>query len=363
MTCLQQQAEIKNVRVAISEAAALPFCLLTTSLKRLDRAFTAFFRRCREGAVQKGFPRFRGRRYFFTLDYPAAAIALLPARRLRLRAPRGVAPMILRYRGDLPPHVVMKNCKIWCANGKWWAAVSYEIVDKPVLDDGTHIAIDLGLKNLVAVVTSTQEEIIVGHRKPTRKELRRLDRLQSKRDLKKKGSRRYRYLTQRLHTERERWRDRQRDHLHKVSTALTTRTERTVIIGDLKPSEMISDIIGLNRLVHGEWRLAEFAAMLTYKCAREGKQLVRVDEAYTSQECNHCGRRRKMSLQHRVYLCEHCGWMADRDLNSARNIRDRYLRRHRQVAGDGDLCSAEVVAEKARVVVERGQKIFSSLSG
>jgi putative transposase len=83
----------------------------------------------------------------------------------------------------------------------------------------------------------------------------------------------------------------------------------------------------LHRAVFNDWGLYRFAQMLEYKCQRFGKDLHRIDERYTSQDCSRCGQRQAMPLWKRTYRCATCGLVMDRDENSAINIRERFLAR------------------------------------
>ena len=70
--------------------------------------------------------------------------------------------------------------------------------------------------------------------------------------------------------------------------------------------------------------------MLSYKALRgvgrtRGK-LVEVNAAYTSRDCSNCGHRKELSLRDRIYECDNCSLVIDRDLNAARNIRLKGLR-------------------------------------
>jgi putative transposase len=57
------------------------------------------------------------------------------------------------------------------------------------------------------------------------------------------------------------------------------------------------------------------------KTAEEaGRQVVRVNPAYTSQTCSACGHRQPMPLSVRVYECPHCGLVIHRDHNGSLNI-------------------------------------------
>jgi putative transposase len=63
--------------------------------------------------------------------------------------------------------------------------------------------------------------------------------------------------------------------------------------------------------------------MLGMKAQAHGRVLVKVDPAYTSQDCSGCGHREPKALSERVHRCQQCGLELDRDVNAARNIKQR----------------------------------------
>jgi len=66
--------------------------------------------------------------------------------------------------------------------------------------------------------------------------------------------------------------------------------------------------------------------MLSYKAESAGSQLVMVDPKGTTQRCSQCGRIVKKSLAVRTHRCP-CGFVADRDYNSAINTLNKALGR------------------------------------
>lgn len=51
-----------------------------------------------------------------------------------------------------------------------------------------------------------------------------------------------------------------------------------------------------------------------------GVVTIAVPPHYTSQNCSSCGEIVKKTLSTRTHQCPHCGYVADRDENAARNI-------------------------------------------
>jgi putative transposase len=65
------------------------------------------------------------------------------------------------------------------------------------------------------------------------------------------------------------------------------------------------------------WSFGKILSYLKYKLKQEGIKLQKVDEAYTSQTCPVCKKRKKVSS--RNYQCQ-CGYKEHRDIHGARNI-------------------------------------------
>jgi putative transposase len=66
----------------------------------------------------------------------------------------------------------------------------------------------------------------------------------------------------------------------------------------------------------------EFRRQLEYKSKWYGANLIIAPRFYpSSKRCSNCGHvKRELSLSDRVYECENCGLVIDRDLNAARNL-------------------------------------------
>uniref|UniRef100_A0A7C3SN91 Transposase n=1 Tax=Dictyoglomus turgidum TaxID=513050 RepID=A0A7C3SN91_9BACT len=317
LTVWEQKKELPKLKKEHPEYARVYNKYLSSTLFRLDRAFKAFFQRCNDDK-RKGFPRFRGKYYWFTLTCPS-----MYCRRISNRILQLPQKIIVKTTEDIPEN--FGDINIVKSGEKWFITFTYEVKEKekPLNDD--IIACDLGLRNLVSAV-STQGRIIERqHLKPSKKELRRLDNLRSKRDKCKKSSNRWVYLTNRLRDENREWQNRVNDRLHKVSTYLTKMTERNLVIGRLRPSSMNSSNRWLNRFVHGEWRISRFREMLIYKCRREGKDFFEINEVNTTKTCCVCGTLRSMRLSDRTYRCRTCGNVMPRDINSAFNLLKRFL--------------------------------------
>src|SRR5699024_7184944 len=70
-----------------------------------------------------------------------------------------------------------------------------------------------------------------------------------------------------------------------------------------------------------------FRSMLFYKCEREGGLLLKVEPAFTTQDCSSCGTSAKKSLSIRTHICKKCCIILDRDHNASLNILQRGMAR------------------------------------
>lgn len=71
-----------------------------------------------------------------------------------------------------------------------------------------------------------------------------------------------------------------------------------------------------------QWTFGKTLSYLQYKLGAEGISLKKEDEAYTTQTCPVCGKRKKVSS--RNYHCT-CGYVQHRDLHGASNILTKHL--------------------------------------
>jgi len=90
-----------------------------------------------------------------------------------------------------------------------------------------------------------------------------------------------------------------------------------------EPGKGVSAKRGLNRSINEQtWGI--LVSQLIYKAEYAGRELVRVNPAYTSRTCSGCGVILMEKLgTYRLFVCQACGLVMDRDMNAARNIEER----------------------------------------
>jgi putative transposase len=90
--------------------------------------------------------------------------------------------------------------------------------------------------------------------------------------------------------------------------------------------------------------------MIEYKAKLVGISVVRVSEAYTSQQCSNCGIIDKRNRYSRgLYLCHSCGLHLNADHNAAINIRKRLIPIIQVVPSDGSNSVCSILPDRGGV--------------
>ena len=108
--------------------------------------------------------------------------------------------------------------------------------------------------------------------------------------------------------------------MQQVSTQIVKREPSFIAMEDLNVSGMMKNR-HLARAIQ-EQKLAEFYRMMQYKCDWHGIRLITADRFYASSKlCSVCGHKKPdLKLSDRIYRCEHCGTVIDRDYNASLNL-------------------------------------------
>ena len=70
-----------------------------------------------------------------------------------------------------------------------------------------------------------------------------------------------------------------------------------------------------------EASMRKFRMMLSNRAIKHGVNIIIANQYYpSSQKCSICGNLKEMKVDKRIYKCEHCGLIIDRDLNAAINL-------------------------------------------
>ena len=205
---------------------------------------------------------------------------------------------------------------------RWHVSFTVE-VDRAVPDrhprPGTAAGIDLGIKSLLTGADDAGRVITVPGPRPLRAGLRRLRRASRAHARKEPGSAGRRKAAARLARLHARVAHLRADALHKATSMLAGRYE-TIVAEDLNVAGMTRN----RRLARAiaDQGFGTARRMLAYKTAWQGGTLVLADRWFpSSKKCSGCGTvKAKLALSERIYRCDGCGLVLDRDVNAARNL-------------------------------------------
>jgi putative transposase len=284
------------------------------ALKRVDRAFKNFYKRVRCGDKKKGFPRFKSQSRYHSFSIKLEPIRVCPLSKDKLHVP-GVG--FCRVRLSRPIEGRVKQICITRRVDGWYALLTCEIgKTKPLPKTGQSVAIDVGIKNFATL--STGEHIENPRHLANASE--NLAKLQRRLSRKKRGSANRRKARQRVAFAYLKVRRARKDFHHKEAVKLVNRFDR-IAVEDLNIEEMIKNRHLSKAISDVAW--SAFFTILKSKAENAGREFEKVNPRYTSQDCSHCGHRQKMPLAVRVYECQACQVVIDRDHNAAKNLLSR----------------------------------------
>lgn len=308
-----QQLQLKDIRFDRPDLCTVPVAALRGTLNRLDKAYTAFFRRCKAGD-KPGYPRFKSARRWDTLEFenqPGKGFICANGKRIHIVGLGKVKIRLHRPLGGVPCTLKVSIC----GDRQWRVSISCEDVPaQPLPATGQTVGIDLGLSTFVA----TSDGELYDNPRPMRSARVALERAQRRVTKRKIGSHRRRKAAALLRKQHVRVARVRREHHIKVARQLVQRydivyVEKLNIAGLAKSclSKSISD---------AGWSI--FLHWLSVKAESAGRTVVQVDPAYTTQTCSGCGAVAKKTLAERAHRCP-CGVVLDRDINAAINIKNK----------------------------------------
>lgn len=300
-----QDKQLKEIRDT-GDIGIANFSIARDVLRRVDRAFAAFFRRWKAGHTP-GYPRFKSYRRYDSITFTNGS-RLLAIGKLRLQ---GIGEVKVKLHRPMEGRI--KTVAVKRDAGKWYACFSVECEAAPLPALIAPIGLDLGASPIFATLSDGST---VRNPQCYRKAEKRLRIAQRKVCRRRKGSngrRKAVTLLQRVHAH---VRNQRADFHHKFSRSLVNRFG-LIVIEDLKPSPTLTSGFTAKPVYDAGWGL--FIQKLTYKAENAGRVLVKVDPAGTSQTCL-CGASVPKSANTRRHNCPACGLIAPRDEVSAKLI-------------------------------------------
>lgn len=116
---------------------------------------------------------------------------------------------------------------------------------------------------------------------------------------------------------------RQREEYCKANAYSVIQSNDLIAYEDLNVRGLVKNRHLAKSITDAGW--STFRRWLEYFGYKYGKITVAVPPHNTSQNCSNCGKKVQKSLSTRTHVCPHCNYVADRDVNAARNILQRAL--------------------------------------
>ena len=308
-----QSAHLKDERATNTYLAATNFSSCQATLRRLDKAFQAFFRRLKSGE-EPGYPRFKGQNRFDTVEFPAygdgckldgSLVYFQHIGRVKIKLHRPVEGMIktISFKREADGWHVVFSCEL----------PDVEVAPSPLPATG----IDLGVK--VFLVTADGCEIVPPrYYRTAQKSFRRSQRAVAR---KQKGSNRRKKSVARLAKQYLHVANQRRNFHHQIARQLVGQ------YGVIAHEALNIQGIARTRLAKSTHDVGwgQFISILYSKAEGAGVQVIAVPPANTTQQCSACGAlpetpEQRKRLGDRVHRCPSCGYVADRDLNAAKNV-------------------------------------------
>ena len=224
-------------------------------------------------------------------------------------------------------------------NGKYWyLSVGYEVQENTVELTDESLGIDLGVKDLaicsngkvykninkIQRVKKLEKKLKREQRKLSRKIENNIQSYKSnrnpiyKRPLKEcqnvqKQNRLIRNIHRKLANIRQ-------NYLHQTTTEIVKTKPSRIVMESLNVSEMMKNK-HLSKAIQQQ-KFYEFKRQIEYKSKLNGIEFIQVDKFYpSSKTCSCCGNIKKdLKLSDRMYKCDVCGLVIDRDYNASINL-------------------------------------------
>ena len=289
-------------------------------------AFTRFFKH------QSDFPKFKKKgksdvKMYFVRNNPKDC----QCERHRLKIPT-LGWVRIKEKGYIPTTkdgYMIRSGTVSVKAGRFYVSVLVEIPDINIDNNSNEgIGIDLGLKDFATISNGKTYRNInksAGLKKLEKQLIREQRSLSRKYENLKKGE-----STQRANIQKQKLKVQKlqhkmdnirTDYINKTIAEIVKTKPSYITIEDLNVKGMMKNRC-LSKAVASQ-KFYEFRTRLKAKCDENGIELRVADRFYpSSKTCHHCGSVRKnLKLSDRIYRCE-CGYVADRDLNAALNLKD-----------------------------------------
>jgi putative transposase len=327
-----QQASLTQIRQEFDQYRNIPVYFCRMTLRRLDKAFKAFFQRVKKGQTP-GFPRFKSINRFHSFEmcshgrgwrfYPDDG---WKHGKLHIK---GIGN--IRARGKARTGGTIKTSQVIHRHGQWWLSVTVECEPTREATHTKAAGLDWGVEYMASITDEHGHTEVIENPRYYRTSKAHILKLEQDVSSRKRGTIAWRTACKKLSKAKARLARKRKDDHHKLSAKIAEQyalicTEKLTIknmTASAKgtkdtPGKNVRQKAGLNREIL-DTAPAMLLAMIRYKVEETGGEFV---EAPTrtlkpSQRCPKCWTIKKKKLSERQHECEPCGLSMPRDTASA----------------------------------------------
>jgi putative transposase len=306
VSSFEQMRELTEIKELRDDVKAVHSQVLQDVLKRSDKAFANFFRRCKQGETP-GFPRFKSKDRYDSFTYPQSGFKLA-SDKLYLSK---IGSCRLRLSREIEGKI--KTCTVKRECDGWYVIFAVEPSEQASLPKTNKVVgVDLGLESFATLSTGAQIE----NPRFFKTAAPALAEAQRKLSTKQRGSGKRKAAKKIVAKTQRKIQNQRKDFSHKLANDFVQKFD-AIALEDLNVKGM-QQRWNAKSVADVSW--STFTSILSYKAEEAGRKVIFVNPAYTSQDCSACGHRQKIDQSVRWYDCPKCGLSLHRDHNAAINI-------------------------------------------
>lgn len=240
----------------------------------------------------------------------------------------------VKYSGTVDTSKKFYNPRAKYDGKNWYLTINYEVVpDELDALEKNVIGIDIGVNNLAILsngkvypnINKSKEIIRLGKKRA------RLSRSQNRKYKMNNKPNEFVKTKNNVKMEQEiknifiKMRNIRVDYINKVVADIVKHKPTTIVMENIAIKNLSKNKHLKNSIEDSLW--GYFIQTMKSKCDLLGIEFVQVDRFYpSSKKCSSCGNvKKKLALSERVYTCNECGYVEDRDLNASINLKNYAL--------------------------------------
>ena len=224
-------------------------------------------------------------------------------------------PITFGKHAKLGQYKILGQTDLIQRGGKFYLCVVVDVPENPVINPAGYLGVDMGIVNLATTsdgVSYSGEQVDKVRCRMT----------QFKKNLQRRGSKSAKRHLKKLSGKERRFKENTNHIIAKKIVQTAKDTQRAIAIEDLTGFRVT--VRKQQREQFGKWSFDELGRFVSYKAAMAGIPVIAVDPRNTSRTCSCCGHVAKTNRKSQSeFVCQHCGFSLNADINGAINIASR----------------------------------------